>query len=372
MTLASPDLLKRALLWPESLAALSAEEWSRLLFLARAAALLGRLAADQRALGRFERLPGLAQDHLLAGERVASLSRTRLTWEIDRLKRTFFGHGQRLILLKGAAYYAGDLPCGRGCVSSDIDVLVDRGDLQWVEATLMAAGWEPIKIDAYDQRFYRDWMHELPPMRHRERATVLDVHHTILPLTSRLKPDAAKLLAAARPVGGGIHLLSDADMLLHSAVHLFQDGEIRGGLRDLVDQRDLLAHFGRDPGFWPRLTARAEELGLGRSLYYMLRYARSVLDAPIPAVALKEAAKFAPVLPVRLIMDRLVTAAIFPIFLFETGSTAAIAGRLLYFRSHWLRMPPAMLAGHLGRKAWRRIKRSSSAEAHPAARQTGQ
>src|SRR5690606_29818819 len=127
--------------------------------------------------------------------------------------------------------------CGVGRFSSDIDILVDRAELQLAEATLMAAGWEPMKIAAYDQRYYRDWMHELPPLRHGERGTVIDVHHTILPLTSRLKPDAARLVAAARPVDGVIHVLDAPDMLLHSAVHLFQDGEIRGYLRDLLDQR---------------------------------------------------------------------------------------------------------------------------------------
>jgi hypothetical protein len=33
---------------------------------------------------------------------------------------------------------------------------------------------------------------------------------------------------------------------------------------------------------------------------------------------------------------------------------AKISDRLLYIRGHWLRMPPLMLAQHLGRKALRR------------------
>ena len=33
-----------------------------------------------------------------------------------------------------------------------------------------------------------------------------------------------------------------------------------------------------------------------------------------------------------------------------------LAGHLLYIRAHWLRMPPGMLAMHLGRKALRRLR----------------
>ena len=39
-------------------------------------------------------------------------------------------------------------------------------------------------------------------------------------------------------------------MVLHSATHLFYDGEIRGGSSDLWDIDELLRHSDRGPGFW--------------------------------------------------------------------------------------------------------------------------
>jgi hypothetical protein len=39
----------------------------------------------------------------------------------------------------------------------------------------------------------------------------------------------------------------------------------------------------------------------------------------------------------------------------QGGLGPAIARQLLYVRSHWLRMPPGLLALHLSRKALRRI-----------------
>ena len=109
-------------------------------------------------------------------------------------------------------------------------------------------------------------MHELPPLVHPERGTVVDLHHTILPPTSRLKPDPAKLWSAAQPLGTGpLHVLAPPDMVLHSAAHLFHDGDLRLSLRDLVDIADLLGQFERsERDFWPRLVSRAAELNLGR------------------------------------------------------------------------------------------------------------
>ena len=126
---------------------------------------------------------------------------------------------------------------------------------------LLRAGWEPVKLDPYDQRYYRTWMHELPPLRHHRRRTVIDVHHTILPESGRLRPDPADLLQAARPTGDGpFRVLAPTDMVLHSAAHLFQDGTLGMGLRDLTDLDALLRHFGETPGFWSALVRRAERL----------------------------------------------------------------------------------------------------------------
>ena len=139
-----------------------------------------------------------------------------------------------------------------------------------MEAALQDAGWQPIKLDPYHQRYYRTWMHELPPLRHRERGTVVDLHHTILPPTSRLKPDPAQLWAAARRLGGGpVHVLAPADMVLHGAAHLFQDGDLRRALRDLVDIGDLLGHWHRARILAASRAAR-RQLGLGRPLFYAL------------------------------------------------------------------------------------------------------
>jgi hypothetical protein len=223
-----------------------------------------------------------------------------------------------------------------------------------VEAALLEHGWEHIKVDDYDQYYYRVWSHELPPLRHRQRHTTIDVHHTILPLTGRCHPDPKKLLAEAIAVDGpACKILAPADMVLHSAAHAFQDGDLVHGLRDLVDLDDLLRHFGAAAGFWDRLLQRGRELDLARPLYYALRYTSSILYTPVPGDVLVQGEKFAPARLTRLIMDQFVSHAVNDRLCGPRRLLQALSGWALYVRQHWLRMPPWLLARHLLHQVYR-------------------
>jgi hypothetical protein len=234
--------------------------------------------------------------------------------------------------------------------------MVPREKIDEVERVLTEKGWVPAEMNAYDQRYYREWMHEIPPMQHPERETLLDIHHTILPLTSRFHPVAPALFAAAKPVDGlRLRVLSPADMVLHSTVHVFND-EVTNPLRDLSDLHLLLCEFGERPGFWDELLARAEMHGLRRPLYHLLRHVRRVLATPVPPAIENAAASGAPGPLTGIVMDRLFQ------HRFATGSAsdrspgARFAHWLFYLRAHWLRMPLSMLVRHLSVKAGRRVR----------------
>lgn len=312
----------------------------------------------------------------LGGARpVAAHHERAMRWEVNRICDALRGVETKLVLLKGAAYVLAGLPVARGRIATDVDILVPRADLRSVEQALLAAGWEPLKLDPYDQRYYREWSHELPPLQHRRRRTVVDVHHSILPLTGRLHPDPAKLLAAARPLHtSGFSLqtchrrvlftLSPADMVLHSAVHLFQDGELAGSVRDLVDVDALMRDFGdREAGFWASLVPRARELGLGRPLFYAARYARRLLDTPVPSDVESALAPTAPPAPVVALMDALVGRSLMPVVGRDMTFGEDTARVLLYARSHWLRMRPGRLGAHLWHKAIRRWRKEEESDA---------
>jgi len=302
----------------------------------------------------LDAIPKQPKMHLDSARVIAENEQRILRWELNRLNRALKDIVMPIVLLKGAAYLALNLPNARGRISSDVDILVPKEKIAAVEYALLEHGWEHIKVDEYDQYYYRKWSHELPPLRHRERKTILDVHHTILPLTGRLHPDAKKLLEAALSVDStSFKVLAPPDMVLHSAAHAFQDGDLQRGLRDLVDLDDLLRHFGSESGFWDQLVIRAKELELSRPLYYGLRYSHLVMHTPIPDPVLTVMQRWGPTWPTPLLMDKLIVSVLWP----RKGITSSLAAWLLYVRSLWLRMPPWLLARHLAHKLSKNFKR---------------
>jgi hypothetical protein len=345
---AAPDyrLFSRVVREPDRLSALTAVEYSRVIDAARDARLLGWLIARSDERGAPPDPPDWLADRLANARAWSREYERALTWEIDRLERAFLDTDLPWILLKGAAYVAAGLAPGRGRRVADIDVLVRESDLARAERVLIDHGWEHKTLDPYDERYYREWMHELPPLVHKERQSVVDVHHAILPRTSRLHPPTERLMERAVVTGSGLRVLCPSHMTLHAAAHLFHDGEIAGALRDLVDLDALLRAFALEPSFWDDLTKEAEALDLTRPAYYTLRYSQRWFGTPVPAEVTSDAARWAPPGATVRLMDALVDRAIA-----GRGEGSGAAAWALYVRSHWLRMPPLQLARHLTRKA---------------------
>lgn len=350
----SRNLLSRTLRTPEITARFSMSEWDMLVRQARAAGLLARLAHRFRRHGLAAAIPEAARWHFDAAETLADKQRTAVRWELQQLRAALADLDSPLIVLKGAAYVAGNLPAAAGRMFNDIDILVPRERLPQAESALMLAGWHAGGLSEYDKRYYRRWMHEIPPLQHVQRATVIDVHHAILPDTARYHPDPAKLRSRAVAVEGlpGIHVLATEDRILHSAAHLFHDGELPHGLRDLTDLDLLLRDAAVDPDFWPRLTARAGELQLGRSLFYALRYLRHFLDTPIPAGATAALDAAAPNRAMLALMDSIFTRVLAPDHASCAGAFTPTARLAAFVRAHWLRMPVHLLVPHLFHKAF--------------------
>ena len=346
-------LLTRCLREPARLASLSAADWDLLIRQARHSRLLGRLAA---LAGPDECIPAGPAGHLRAARHVAAAQRRAALWEARHIARALAPTGVPVVLLKGAAYALADLDAGRGRLMTDVDILVPQARLQEVESELVLNGWlGSSELSAHDQRYYREWMHEIPPMRHMRRSTVIDVHYNILPRVGRLNVEAAQLLARAVPLPGhpGLYRLADPDLVLHSACHLFLDGEFDKGLRDLVDLDALLRQLGaQQPALWQELPARALELGLGRVLFYALRYTQRLLGTPVPEPVLAALRGKAPAPAALALMDALFERALRPDHPSCAQRGSATARALLYLRGHWLRMPAHLLLLHLTIKAF--------------------
>lgn len=325
-------LLAGAMRDPASVGVLDGEAWTALIAIARAEQMGGTLA--HRLAG--QPMPQAVERLLCDARQSAGQGRIAALWEADVARRVLAPLGCPVVLLKGTAFVAAGLLAGIGRSIGDLDILVPRDALDQVEATLLASGWEWVKPDPYDDAYYRRWMHELPPLIHRDRDRMIDVHHTILPPTARPKPDAAALLRDAVPLENGLLVLSPNDMLVHAACHLFADGDLAGGMRNLWDVHCLVQEFGADG-----LAARSRHHGLHRETARAMRLAHALYGTEIGA----EWANSAATDP--LYLRRLVARD-------DWGRrTRPVTRQLFYLRSHWLRMPPFMLARHLWTK-WRR------------------
>ena len=173
--------------------------------------------------------------------------------EVNRLLWALTGIDTPIILLKGAGYLLAGLPPASGRIFADVDLLVPEDMVPKIEERLVDRGWFKTQIDPYDDRYYRVWMHEIPPLRHNERGTEIDIHHRLLPKTSRVKSNHDLLFEASLPLADHrLHVLAPVDMVLHALVHLFLEGDPDEVLRfrDLLDVHDLLCHFGQEPAVW--------------------------------------------------------------------------------------------------------------------------
>lgn len=342
---------------------LTLRQWDRLLSIAREKNLLSRLAHSLSAQRLAGNIPDRVEAHLLSAQNLATHQHQGVIWETRHIADALAPLGIPVVLLKGAAYVLSELPAAKGRLFGDIDILVPKNTLNAVEAALMKHGWTSTGIDPYDQRYYRKWMHELPPMTHRIRATSIDVHHNILPETAKYNLNICTLLQSATQLpGSGFYVLSPCDLVIHSATHLFHDGDFHNGLRDLHDLSLLINHFAiEQENYWHRLQARAMEIGLEKPVFFAVRYARILLRLSCPAKIENELQRAAKVGALRLhILDRA--------FLSVIGGTSQTGGQslrnmaalLLYIRAHMLRMPPLLLAQHLVRKAILRSFKNTS------------
>ncbi len=328
-------------------------EWESLLGQARRAGLLARLARLYRDRGWTATLPEQVALHMDGALRQVARQKTEVLWEIDQIRKALRNVRTPVVLLKGAAYLFEDLPPSRGRLFSDIDIMVDSSQLPEVERALFSAGWISAERDAYNQRYYRQWMHEIPPLRHVSRGTVIDLHHTIAPPTSRFRIDGKLLMEHIRPTKtAGLFVLGPTDMVLHSAAHLYQEGEFDHALRDLLDMHDLLEHFGTTPDFWRSLLSRAKVTGLEEPLYHALSHNRRLFGLTVPHGMEAGVSAFRPNRLAGTVLEALLKEAFRPNHPDCETPWTGLVRWLLYVRSHGMRMPFHLLVPHLMRKAF--------------------
>ena len=336
---------------PEIIKKLTDHEWDILIRQSRKSQVLATLCyiLERKALLQF--VPAKPLNHLVSSKIIADKHLNDISWEMNRIQNALSALSIPVVFLKGAAYIAAGSTNSEGRLFHDVDILVPKNKLQDVEKNLINHGWYSTYLNDYDQKYYRQWMHELPPMKHMRRNTLLDVHHHIVPLTSQAIPDVDKLFSDITEYSPkSLQTLSPTDMILHSIVHMFHDGEFDHSLRDLVDI-DMLIQFYNDKGDLPdRIIQRSIELNLERPVFYAFRYLKRILRVDYLNYAADKVKIGQPNVVLLRCMDFLFIRAITAHHASCDKLFSSFSRWCLYVRAHYLRMPIQLLIPHLIRK----------------------
>lgn len=325
-------------------------DWETLIRQARHANLLSRIAVLLKQSEIFESIPGKPKLHFLNAIKLSQAHERSARWEMQDIHKVLSPHNISFILLKGCAYIWQKNNASLGRLFGDTDILVKKVDIRKAEKILVHNGWVTTKLDEYDQRYYRNWMHEIPPLHHTSRHTTLDVHHSIIPPIIKSGFNITRLWedAIEDKENAGLFTLSLPDMILHSATHLFQEGEFDNGLRDLVDLDTLMRQYDASNNDWNALITRAQDLDLARFLYFAMAYCKKILGTPIPDSTLLQAQKNSTLSFMKIwLFDKLFTRVLCPAHSTCNPRGLKLVSFLLFIRSHWIRMPLHILIPHL-------------------------
>lgn len=307
--------------------------------------------------GILPKLPELAAKSLSDLAVTADAANRKLQYEIERIEAALRNAAFPILVLKGAAYHAAKLSFSKSRMASDVDILVPHENLTECEQMLKDAGWEMEAKSAYAEMYYRKWMHELPPMRHSKRLTIIDVHHTILPPVARLTPSPQALIDKAVETDfGALKRPSHADLFVHAALHCFYDGDFTASLRALHDLRCLVAAAGdHEATLIDHIIERAHVHDAKRpvadSLAFLQKEAKLALSASQAAFVTGQSRPAF----VQNGFFWAIRQRSFKTAPFQYGDNR-LAAFALYVRSHWITMPPVMLARHTATRLYQRAR----------------
>jgi hypothetical protein len=358
-------LLLRAYADPPIVRTLDAHQWMALVGAARRARCLGHVALRFAQSGVLDRVEPRVLEQFQSAAMVIRRRRQALRWELRELAEALDDLPFPIVALKGMAYEISGLPLAGARLASDVDLLVPPDDIAVAESRLRSLGWASVELSDYDERYYREWSHEIPAMSHPMRGVEVDVHHSIAPGLPGHGAAAQALMDASEPVSwhdgsargatARFRVLQPVDQLVHVAIHTFCGSDLSLRLREVMDfdllyRHRCIEHADTDAA---ALLERAARLGVARPVWWMLHYAARWLGTPVPRSVLEAPARAGA--PVRALMDRLVDRAMLPGLRQRRTHREFAAELALLARYQWQRLPLRRLVPHVLEKARRRL-----------------
>ena len=238
--------------------ALTLAEWDTLLLVANHFELASQLATSCYSRHDAMDIPAPARVALEHAQQAVTFNHKLHNFELQCLQRIAKASHTQPVLLKGAAYLACRHPWAQGRKTNDIDLLLEPNALNAFERFLQMEGYEPdSELTASDRRYYRKWLHELPPYKHSYRKIEVDVHFRLLPVSDPRSFPTDKWIERSHRVADDspFRVLDRVDQVLHAIVNLGHTGEFRRAVRDTWDISNLLNPENCGPDNSPAATA---------------------------------------------------------------------------------------------------------------------
>lgn len=269
-------------------------QWDQFYPLATHIEQISRLAQGGQRRQLWARLPQVVVRRLQYELTENEFSRAVFGNELRHLQNDLDRFSGRVVLLKGAAYMAADLPWAAGRRTRDIDLLVRESQLEEAEALLATRGYDEsdsTKFTPQDKAYFRRWLHELPPRRHYYRGVEIDLHFRLLPKCDPCSFCTDAMLERALQIHDSrFFILDPVDLVIHAAINLGRTGEFQRAYRDLWDIRCMIqapyhSDCTSDPGQtfdWQELQQRTSQLKLQRTVGAILKLAEQLVGLQIP------------------------------------------------------------------------------------------
>lgn len=341
---------------PSKATKLSPVEQSDLIIILRHQKILARFAFFSKRAGVFEQFLEQSQRHLKNALKIAEKQKEQVQLEAGIISKLLKQDSDFVVFLKGAAYTLSNKPVGHGRVYSDIDILVNKAQLKPCEQTLALDGWLGQEINDYDDKYYRKWAHEIPPLEHAQRGTIIDVHHNIIPIVSKDAPTVEALKEHIYANEEGIQMLSQPAQFVHSSVHLFRNEDYSNGFRDLTDlyllvMDDDLSQI--NESMLEQIHQVADELGFRYEVGLSFSLIKKILKADIPDKFIEANLNKS---AIRVAFDHYIFKdVLLPQHDLLAHSKTPFKHFLAIVRGHFIKMPFALLMYHLIVKSGRNM-----------------
>ena len=347
------DIIKQ----PNKAMKLSLSEWSQFIFILRECELLARFYYLSQEDQVFNQYPEQAQRHLHSAKIKADRQARQAVFEAEQLNENLKKINVQPIFLKGVAYTLLNNKASLGRTYSDMDVLVPKSELKKIERYLTLYGWFAKKTDDYDDKYYREWAHEIPPMFQTSRGTVADIHHNLLPPVSGRAPNINLFTQQLQKTTSGTTTLSNAGLVLHSIIHLFFNEEFEHSFRDIIDLDLFFEENFNNQSFWNELFGLAQSSNFHVELYYAYRYCQKLLGSQFPEKFITKVTNFKPSNIRLLIADYIFLRVLLPNHSSFNTRAMKISRSLAFIRGHLLKMPLHILIYHSLHKFFTQLKK---------------